>query len=115
MLPPKLMSSLPTTSQMSDEDWRSSAKCRGLDPNLFVPSGPGGSLKRVYQVCNGVAGRENPCPVRSECDEFATAWGMVGVFGGVMHSQRTTTTKTVVDLVLLDARLTESEPEQPQQ
>lgn len=73
---------------MSDEDdWRSKAKCLGLDPNLFVPSKPGGSLKRVYAVCNGTE-REAPCAVRQQCGDFARQNGLVGVFGGEMHSQR---------------------------
>jgi hypothetical protein len=70
------------------EDWKAKAKCLGLDPNLFVPSGPGGSLKRVYVICNGGRGEE-PCPVRIECSHFAVENGLVGVFGGQMHSQRT--------------------------
>lgn len=70
-----------------DDDWRSKAKCLGLDPNLFVPSKPGGSLKRVYAVCNGTP-HDPPCPVRRQCGDFAKQNGLVGVFGGEMHSQR---------------------------
>lgn len=85
-----------------DSTWRRKAKCHGLDPNLFVPSRPGGSLKRVYSICNGDRGQP-PCPVRTECNQFAIDNGLVGVFGGVMHSQRTTMV-AVVRVDIQDAR-----------
>jgi len=78
------------------EDWRSKAKCLGLNTNLFVPSKPGGSLKRVYAVCNGGPDDE-PCPVRTECGNFAKENGLVGVFGGEMHSQRIGTLVSLQD------------------
>lgn len=85
---------------MEDEgaSWRLKAKCLGLDPNLFVPSKPGGSLKRVLAVCNGTNSKNPPCLVRQECDKFAIDNGLVGVFGGRMHSQRTTMTAVMVEI-----------------
>jgi hypothetical protein len=79
----------------AEGDWRDRAKCFGLDPNLFVPSRPGGSLKRVYAICNG-SKSDAPCPVRKECDQFATENGLVGVFGGRIHSQRLIEVASVV-------------------
>ena len=75
--------------------WRKRAKCLGMDPNQFVPTTPGGSLKRVYEVCNGNE-EYPPCPVRVECREFAEENELVGVFGGVMHSQRKLRSLTVM-------------------
>jgi len=82
--------------------WRKRAKCLGMDPNQFVPTTPGGSLKRVYEVCNG-SSTEVPCPVRAECRQFAEENELVGVFGGVMHSQRKSRALPVV-IKLQDAR-----------
>ena len=84
--------------------WRDKAKCRGLDPNHFVPSGPGGSLKRVYEICNGTR-YEQPCPVRVECDSFARENDLVGVFGGRMHSQRKALRVLEVVVEVQDGRL----------
>lgn len=95
------------------EAWKSKAKCHGLDPNLFVPEERGGSLKRIYAICNGDLNTGPPCPVRSQCDAFAEENGLVGVFGGRMHSQRTRTTVEVAEVVVLvvqDARPKPSGP-----
>lgn len=86
---------------MSDESWKLEAKCFGLDPNRFVPSKPGGSLQKTYEICNG-SKNDPPCPVRQECNNFANENELVGVFGGVMHSQRST--EKVVLVQLSDAR-----------
>lgn len=81
--------------------WRKKAKCFGLDPNIFVPSNPGGSLKKAKAICDGLDGKP-PCPVRHECNDFANENQLVGLFGGVMHSQRST--KKVILVALVDAR-----------
>lgn len=86
-----------------DASWRAKAKCRGLDPNHFVPAKPGGSLKRVYEICNG-SERESPCQVRAECNQFATDNDLVGVFGGRMHSQRRVVKTVEVFVEITDAR-----------
>jgi WhiB family redox-sensing transcriptional regulator len=70
--------------------WRKHARCFGMDPNLFVPSergDPGGRLAKAKKICNGTD-ETNPCPVRRECGDFADQNELVGLFGGVMHSQR---------------------------
>ena len=84
------------------EAWKSKAKCFGLDPNLFVPDERGGSLKRIYAICNGDGNGDAPCEVKFECDAFAEQNGLVGVFGGRMHSQRARATEVVV--MIQDAR-----------
>lgn len=86
--------------------WRLKAKCLGMDPNLFVPTGPGGSLKRVYAICNGGPG-DSPCPVKTECDQFAIKHGLVGVFGGRLH-QLPRSPKVEVLVEVQNAQATES-------
>ncbi len=62
-------------------EWMLSAACRGLDPNLFYPEGGGTSDARA--VCAA-------CPVRSECEQYATDTGEHhGVWGGVHFTRRT--------------------------
>jgi len=70
-----------------------------MDPVLFVPDRPGGSLKRVYAICNG-DGQRGPCPVRAECNQFAIDNELVGVFGGVNHSQRRPAREIAVQVVV---------------
>jgi hypothetical protein len=77
--------------------WRRDAKCFGMDPNIFVPSNPGGSLRKAKAVCNGEDGMP-PCRIRNECNDFANTHQLVGVFGGVMHSQRTTAKVVLVEI-----------------
>jgi len=67
---------------MSDP-WKAEAKCRGLPPDLFVPSA-GGSTKAAKAICNGDEAT-SPCPVRRECLQFAKDNGLQGIFGGQMY------------------------------
>ena len=34
------------------EDWVSKARCRGMDPNIFMPE-PGDSTAEIKEICNG--------------------------------------------------------------
>lgn len=75
---------------MAAEDpgaWEKQAKCRGLDPSLFVPDGPGGSLDQAVAVCHGWDGQP-PCPVRLECFRAGERGNEFGVWGGQIRSQR---------------------------
>ena len=66
--------------------WRDRAKCKGLDPDLFVPNGPGGSLNRAVAVCHGWNdGR--PCPVRRSCFDAGEDGNEIGVWGGQVRNQ----------------------------
>jgi hypothetical protein len=86
---------------MLEDPWRRKAKCFGLDPNMFVPSTPGGTLDPAKNICNGRDGLP-ACPVRVECNHFANEHGLIGVYGGVVHSSRST--EIVVIVQLQDAR-----------
>ena len=71
-----------------------------MPPHLFVPSTPGGSLKRVTGICWGTGDRvinidgedfivdDKPCPVRAECEKFGDANNMLGVWGGKIRSTK---------------------------
>lgn len=68
-----------------EERWQDSAHCLGHDPNLFIPSGPGGNLSRAKAICAG-------CPHTGEtgpCAQYAAATGSQGVWGGIVFSTRT--------------------------
>jgi len=86
---------------MLEAPWRRKAKCFGLDPNMFVPSTPGGSLNPAKNICNGRDGLP-PCPVRQECNTFANDHSLIGVYGGVVHSSRST--EIVVFVEIQDSR-----------
>ena len=66
--------------------WMEQARCRGLDPNLFVPSfNPDtrqGPNKNALAVCNGDVDEPKPCPVRKECLVYGMDQGATGCFGG---------------------------------
>ena len=69
----------------NDSDWTLRSKCRGLDPNIFVPNGPGGTLEPAKAICNGTDGLP-VCPVKQECKEYGEATNSLGVFGGEVRS-----------------------------
>jgi hypothetical protein len=66
-------------------DWIEDARCRGLDPNLFVPSfNPStrrGPPKEAFACCNG-DDKEPPCPVRQQCLAYGIEQAATGCFGG---------------------------------
>jgi WhiB family redox-sensing transcriptional regulator len=71
--------------------WRYYAACRGLDPELFFPSGDShqaqGQLQQAKAVCAG-------CAVRSVCLEFAILAGVEhGVWGGCSEDERRAPTR----------------------
>ena len=66
--------------------WMDRARCRGLDPNLFIPSfDPGtrqGPPREAFLVCNGSPEEPKPCPVRRECLAYGKEQNATGCFGG---------------------------------
>jgi hypothetical protein len=62
------------------------ARCRGLDPNLFVPSFDPrtrqGPPPEAFAVCNGNEEIPTPCPVRKQCLAYGKAQNATGCFGG---------------------------------
>jgi hypothetical protein len=73
---------------MSDDplDWMEHARCRGLDPNLFVPDFDPktrqGPPPEAFLVCNGDV-EHGPCPVRRECLAYGKNQKATGCFGGM--------------------------------
>lgn len=58
-------------------DWRESALCRQVDPELWFPEKGGDNGSQAKRVCGG-------CPVRAECLEFAVESGQrAGIWGGL--------------------------------
>ena len=63
--------------------WRSQARCRGTDPELFYP-GRGESQEAARSVCR-------QCAVRPECLATALANGeKFGTWGGISEKERRT-------------------------
>ncbi len=84
------------------EDWVSKARCRGMDPNIFMPE-PGDSTAEIKEICNGKMVKrfnrdkqrnelvgEPPCPVRGQCLQYAMELPgkVVGIFGGTSEKER---------------------------
>ena len=72
--------------------WMEYARCRGLDPNLFVPSFDPktrqGPPPEAFLVCNGDM-TTPPCPVRRECLAYALQNSQLqGVWGGTSDTER---------------------------
>jgi len=84
------------------QDWVSKARCRGMDPNIFMPE-PGDSTAEIKEICNGKMHKrfnrdkqryelvgEPPCPVRGQCLQYAMELPgkVVGIFGGTSEKER---------------------------
>lgn len=67
-------------------DWRESAACRGVDPELFFPVGDTGPALVQVEAAKAVCRR---CPVSAECLAFAlTTRQDAGVWGGLTEDER---------------------------
>ncbi|MCQ4207672.1 MULTISPECIES: WhiB family transcriptional regulator [Streptomyces] len=69
-------------------DWRDSATCRGMDPDLFFPIGNSSTFATLVQIdeAKAVCGR---CPVSQQCLTWALNAGSVeGVWGGTTEAER---------------------------
>ncbi|MEU1202084.1 WhiB family transcriptional regulator [Streptomyces sp. NPDC005813] len=67
-------------------DWRESAACRSVDPDLFFPIGNTGpavlQIEEAKAVCRA-------CPVREACLRWALDTGQaIGVWGGTSEAER---------------------------
>lgn len=73
-------------SNVSNNDWRHEAVCRGEDPELFFPVGDAGPALLQIAEAKAVCRR---CPVASECLAWALTQGLFdGVFGGMSEDER---------------------------
>ena len=65
----------------NERDWRDSAACKGMDPNIFfLKRGAGSNTNEAKAVCAG-------CPVSEECLEVG-ANELSGIWGGLSARQR---------------------------
>lgn len=79
------------------EPWVDRAKCRGLNPDLFI-LGKGGRPDGAIACCNGADGAP-PCPVKKECLEHGINTGSEGVWGGeFFRSKEAATTEVIVEI-----------------
>ncbi|WP_095932130.1 WhiB family transcriptional regulator [Streptomyces sp. Tue6028] len=67
-------------------DWRESAACRTVDPDLFFPIGNTGpavlQIEEAKAVCRA-------CPVRDACLRWALDTGQaIGIWGGTSEGER---------------------------
>ena len=70
----------------NEHQWRTSAMCRDLDPDLFFPVGVTGmavdQIEAAKEFCQ-------ICPSRGECLEFAVTTNQeYGVWGGTTEDER---------------------------
>lgn len=63
------------------KDWRDSARCAEVDPDLHFPE-KGGSTREAKRICRG-------CEVRAECLEYALEHDeRFGIWGGLSERER---------------------------
>jgi WhiB family redox-sensing transcriptional regulator len=71
----------------SDRAWMEFAACTTADPEAWFPA-KGSSTREAKQICNGRKGLR-PCPVRSQCLEYALSHDdRFGVWGGKSDRER---------------------------
>ena len=67
-------------------DWVRWARCIGVDPDLFFPTGTTGPAVAQAESAKAVCAM---CPVRPECLQWALATGQdAGVWGGTSEEER---------------------------
>ncbi len=69
-------------------DWQRQGRCRGMDSSVFYsPDGERGNEKKMREA--GAKTICNPCPVKSECLDFALQTEeLYGVWGGTTEGER---------------------------
>ena len=96
------MSGAPELFNFIPVNWVGKARCRGMDPNIFMPD-LGAPTEPIKEICNGKQIRvfnrarqvyetvgDPPCPVRDECLAYALELPgkVVGIFGGTSEKER---------------------------
>lgn len=96
------MSGAPELFNFIPVNWVTKARCRGMDPNIFMPD-LGAPTEPIKEICNGKQIRvfnrarqvyetvgDPPCPVRDECLAYALELPgkVVGIFGGTSEKER---------------------------
>jgi len=67
-------------------DWVRRARCIGVDPDLFFPTGTTGPAVAQAESAKAICAM---CPVRVPCLEWALATGQdSGVWGGLSEEER---------------------------
>lgn len=75
-----------TPARETDRNWRTSAVCTQVDPELFFPASDRG---RIFELQVAAAKRMCAgCPVRAECLSFALVALSHGIAGGLTPQER---------------------------
>ncbi|MFF4975589.1 WhiB family transcriptional regulator [Streptomyces sp. NPDC001083] len=83
------------------DNWRESAACRSVDPDLFFPIGSTGPALPQVEEAKAVCRR---CPVRDECLCWALDTGQtIGVWGGTSENERRALRRRTVGRAARDA------------
>jgi WhiB family redox-sensing transcriptional regulator len=76
-------------------NWRDSAVCRHVDPDLFFPVGTTGPALHQIDEAKRICGT---CPVRAACLDWALAHGTSsGVWGGTTEEERHALRRSLAD------------------
>ena len=70
---------------MSRPEWFADAECRGLDPELFHPTGREDAIERALAEARTICRR---CDVQAECLAFALNGRESGIWAGTSERQR---------------------------
>ena len=70
---------------MSRPEWFADAECRGLDPELFYPTGREDAIERALAEARTICRR---CDVQAECLAFALNGRESGIWAGTSERQR---------------------------
>jgi WhiB family transcriptional regulator, redox-sensing transcriptional regulator len=78
------------------DDWRDRAACRGMETDLFFPTGTIGpaltDMDQAKQICRG-------CPARAQCLDWALENGAAfGIWGGRTEDERRTLRQRLVSI-----------------
>lgn len=67
-------------------DWRHSAACRDVDPEIFFPVGATGPALAQIEAAKAICGT---CAVNGDCLEWAIMTGQdAGIWGGTTEEER---------------------------
>lgn len=68
---------------LQSEQWKKSAACKGMDPNLFFSGRYTEEQKQAKKICA-------TCPVKQACREYGLSLGVGegGIWGGLNQNDR---------------------------